>query len=248
MLLEQVQKSRQQLKQTITQTKQAVDVLLEKIGMFCQELYNQLADNLRFVLDYVSPAVQDADEAEVQWIARGVGSVLHCFGNDDPVDAYCQMSPEERLAALQNIADTNAKLMGIEVCEFLLSERLPAAVPGFYNHKTRCITIKAMLVYAQPITRETAKQAIMTVIHETFHAYQYTAMYQPHQFGIPEEIAAYWRQNARNYCTFEQNPSYYHLQPLESYAGYVVEGVMSWLNDPEMMVRDSQNIYSEEGV
>lgn len=235
MLIETVKQGKQKLGQGWTRTKQTVTVMGVKVGAFCQDIYNQLANSVRFVIDYVSPQVKDADETETEWITNGAASVLNCIQTDDPMEAYCQMSPERRIETLENIAVANANLMGIKPCQFQISDELPANVMGVYDSGNRIYTINAALVYAQPITRETAKRAIMNVIHEMFHAFQYTAMYQPHKYGIPEEVAAIWRENARNYSSFQMNPSFYYLQPLESYARYVQEGVMEWLRDPDMV-------------
>lgn len=235
MLTEKIHQEKQRLGGLWARTKQAAGELWARVDAFCQSLYNELANSIRFVIDYVSPQVKEADETETEWIMNGAVSVLHCIPSEDPLEAYCQMSCVERLGVIEKIAASNAKLMGIQPCRFQTSDALPANVMGCYDPKTHSYTINAALIYAQPVTRETAARAIMNVVHEMFHAFQYTAMYRPREYGVPDEVAAFWRRNARNYCSFEMNPSFYYLQPLESYARYVEEGMMEWLRDPQMV-------------
>lgn len=235
MLTEIIQQGKQKLGVLLTRSKQVAGEWLIRVDTFCQDLYNELANNVRFVIDYVSPQVKEADETETGWIMNGAVSVLRCIPGEDPLEAYCQMSYEERLETIEKIVVCNAKLMGIEPCRVHSSDALPANVMGCYDSKLHSYMINASLIYVQPMTRETAAKAIMNVMHEMFHAFQYTAMYRPREYGIPDEVAAFWRRNAKNYCTFEMNPSLYYLQPLESYARYVEEGVMEWLRDPKMV-------------
>lgn len=235
MLIEKIKQGKQKLGAIWAKTKQTANELIVKVNAFCQNIYNELSNSVKFVIDYVSPQVKEANETETEWIMNGAVSVLNCIHNEDPLEAYCQMSYEERLETVEKMAVSNAKLMGIKPCQLQVLDTLPANVMGYYNPENHVYAINASLVYSQPITRETAARAIMNVMHEMFHAFQYSAMYQPHEYGVPDEVAAYWRRNAKNYCSFEMNPSFYYLQPLESYARYVEEGVMEWLRDPQMV-------------
>ena len=225
-------------KAQLRQREKVIEVMAKTAAnayVFYLKLRNKLGHQWAMIMDYVSPGVEEAEDIEIEWIASGVLSILHVIDGDDPFESYCRMSPEERLQTLRMISQVNAVSLGIPPCPVERDEYMSATTLGEYRDVTRMIYINHRLIDEQPISVETAKEAILNVVHETFHAYQYTAAYSPKKYGLSPTVAARWRENARNYCSFEKNPRQYWLQSLEVYARYVQEGVQEWLADEEQV-------------
>lgn len=217
--------------------------------VFFLELRNKLAHQWALLTDHVSPGVDEAEGIELDWMGDAVISVLFVIDSEDPFEAFCQMEPSVRQEALRQIMEVYSKVLNIPSYPLEVSDQLDATMLGKYSDLRKCVMINRRLVDEQPISVETAKRAILSVIHETFHAYQYVAAYRPKQYGLDPNVAARWRENARNYCSFEENPLQYWLQPLEVYARFVEEGVMERLGNKELVqvMREKINDMIGEG-
>ena len=220
-----------------------------KAYLFFLKLRNTLGHQWAMLTDYVSPAAEDMEDAELNWVGNAVLSVLYVIDGDDPYEVFCHLEPSVRLEALRSISETYAKMLNIPVVPLELSADLAPNNMGYYQDVTKTITINARLVDEQPISVETAKQAIGTVIHETYHAYQYRAAYSPKKYGLDPTVAARWRENARNYCSFEENPMQYWLQPLEVYARYIEENLQKELSNTQLVhqLQNQINQIMQEG-
>ena len=106
-------------------------------------------------------------------------------------DYYLNCSQQEQLEILAFIGTLEAEHLGIAAPKFKLSY-LREDLIGYYNHKQRQLILNIHFLPHE-------KHAIQTVIHEIFHAYQYTCMEQDigdSNLLWAREIKA-WRENAK---------------------------------------------------
>lgn len=197
---------------------------------FFRNLRLSLGSAFQNVVDYVSPKAEKGSERDQSYAATAALSVVAVIEGPEPIDAFCDMDPQMQEVAIRMIHENYSRMLGIPVCELAFVDNMSENSMGCYSYSYNCMLINGNL-FTHPMTRERAKMLISTLIHETFHAFQYAAMMKPDHYKVPRDVARLWRQNAAHYITYEQNPIGYQLQPLETYAQFVEERAMQLLED-----------------
>lgn len=218
----------------------AAKAKFEAVRNCIMKIKKRLGSMYRDVLDYIEPEVKDADQREKQWIVQGAVSVLRVLNEDDPLQNFCNMSSESRLAVLTQIDAEFSELFGISVCE-VISVEMRDDLQGFYSDDGT-IWINKIKLGGHPMSKREANAVICTFMHEKFHCFQYTVMGNPKKYAVPLAIARMWRWNYWNYIPFEENPKAYVSQPLEVSARWFEEGVGKIMTENQeyrqMILRD----------
>ncbi len=80
------------------------------------------------------------------------------------------------------------------------------------------------------IYKDSFKDVAEVVIHELRHEYQKEAVVHPEKFNVPDALRHKWKQNFRNYISYQENPFRYFIQPVEADA-YLFSKAMLRLAD-----------------
>lgn len=120
----------------------------------------------------------------------------------------------ERITLIQQLADYEAEKLGIPKVP-VKSVKINSLIFGYYDDEKREIAVDL-----EHMQEGDAKSVAVTIIHETYHAYQY---YLAKNIDFNSEISktAYfdsartWRDNAENYISGYEDIDGYLAQPLE---------------------------------
>lgn len=145
-------------------------------------------------------------------------------------EEWKNLSPQERLDAMQNIEILVADIAHRPYCE-VKAESLDEHVYGYFDPLSNTITLNATYLDSSP---ESYKQTLDTIIHEGRHAYQHYNL--DHRQVHPSDLdCANWHENI--YGNVEEGGGYlspsevgiqrYSEQPVEADARAFAEDVLN---------------------
>jgi len=148
------------------------------------------------------------DDPQVQQAVDAIGSIE----NLNPA-TWDSLSPDERVATLQNIEDRMAGIQGRPAVEIYVDDTLEPNTFGGYDPETGTITVNAShLDSDMPVD-----EFIDTIVHEGRHAYQDYAVKNPGVHADAEQVNS-WAENMQpgNYLRPEDyGQEIYEHQPVE---------------------------------
>ena len=95
------------------------------------------------------------------------------------------------------------------------------------------VVLNSLILEEQPMTETDAELLLMTICHETYHAFQLAACSRPGKYGVSKSEAKIWRINFRDYITPEENPERYWIQPLETTARLFATRIVQAMREGE---------------
>lgn len=132
-------------------------------------------------------------------------------------DEWTKCSSEERITLIQLLSNYEAEKLGIPKVS-VVSGRIDLVTLGYYDDEKNEIVVDI-----EHMREDSARDVTVTILHETYHAYQY---YLAKNIDFNSEISktAYfdtarsWRDNSLNYIDGHENREGYSAQPLEESA------------------------------
>ncbi len=156
-----------------------------------------------------------ADEAETSSGQEAYNSMgfMNCFHED----TWSSFSPEKKITALQMLADYEFENLGMPAVP-LSAGQINLFILGEYNSLDDTISIDI-----KHLEDSAAKEALETLLHELYHAYQnYVAENVDWDSAFAQSAyfdeAREWKDNNENYITPEAGYDAYVNQPLEASA------------------------------
>lgn len=156
-----------------------------------------------------------------------------------------QLSPGEKLEALQAIEDRMA----------LESDRLACPVEsrplyadgnsvtlGLYDPATGRICINSSQLEPGSRYGDDPRMMVETCLHEGRHAYQDQAVKGIADHSDKAQVES-WRENFKDYITFEENPRAYYSQPVEADARAFAHARYEMMNEERTQLREQSVSY-----
>ncbi len=189
---------------------------------------------------------EEGGSMEQKWVEDAVRSIYLTVDADDPFEAFCTMTDEQRQLVLMAIGENFAMLYGF-------STQPPRIVPfdspttvGCFVRQDNTIYLNEALFTNDKLQPYQAKLIISTMIHELFHQFQYNAAQVSQVSDIPSELIDSWKSNFEHYITYEQDPLAYPLQPLEFYAITLTDCFLAKCEDKDFTDKILQEINENE--
>ena len=159
-------------------------------------------------------------------MARQTAEVIKGRLSEDPTQKMLEMSSNERIEAVESIAQELIELYGlddvrVEICT------IPGTVVGYYNREAKVLKVDVadLLIDVESLVPEKrmeafryiVKETLDTVVHELRHAVQYRAIEldDDSYWGIDEARRIEWARNMANYIRGCDDPKGYYTQAIE---------------------------------
>lgn len=189
---------------------------------------------------------EDADDTEQRWVDDCVRSLYLTVASDNPFEAFCTMSAQERLMVLTALGENFAMLYGFTTKAPLIAKFDSPNILGCFEKESNTIYINESFFSDGEISLSQSKLIISTMVHELFHQFQYNAAQAAEVNSISQDLLDAWKDNFNHYITYEQDPLSYPLQPLEFYAINITECFLSRCEDEEFIKEVIREIEENE--
>lgn len=173
-------------------------------GIFTLFVYD--LESRKYTPDAKAVAAQEQTQEETP-------AFLKKFGEDE----WAKCGSEERITLIQLLSNYEAEKLGIPKTS-VVSGRIDLITLGYYDDEKNEIVVDI-----EHMREDSVQDVTVTILHETYHAYQY---YLAKNIDFNSEISktAYfdtarsWRDNSLNYIDCHENHKEYFAQPLEESA------------------------------